>query len=109
ARMEPVANLFVEPGLSLNWVDIPQGKFLANVVTSRVSYMFTPRTFVSALAQYNSKNHTVSVNARLRWEYRPGSDLFVVYSDGRDTLSPGRFPALQNRTFTIKATRFFRL
>jgi hypothetical protein len=26
---------------------------------------------------------------RLRWEYTGGSDLFVVYSDGRDTRSRG--------------------
>ena len=43
----------------------------------------------------------------MRWEYTPGSDLYVVYSDGRDTATP-QFPALQNRSFAIKATRLFR-
>ena len=33
-------------------------------------------------------------NARLRWEYRPGSELFVVYNEQRDTLAPGSFPEL---------------
>ena len=28
----------------------------------------------------------VSTNLRLRWEYRPGSELFVVYNDQRDTV-----------------------
>ena len=28
---------------------------------------------------------SVTANAVLRWEYRPGSSLFVVYSQGRDT------------------------
>ena len=107
-RAEPVANLFVEPGISLNWVDLPQGRFVAKVLTSRVNYTFTPRTFIGALVQYNSNNNTVSLNARLRWEYRPGSDLFVVYSDGRDTFERG-MPKLQTRAFTIKLTRFFRL
>jgi hypothetical protein len=109
ARTEPIPNLFVEPGFSVNWVDIPQGPFVAKVVSSRVSYTFTPRTFVGALIQYNSTNQTLGVNARLRWEYRPGSDLFVVYSDGRNTQVPGRFPMLETRAFTIKVTRFFRL
>lgn len=108
-RVEPVTNLFVEPGVSLNWVDVPQqGTFLAKVLNSRVNYTFTPRTFIGALVQYNSNSNMVSVNARLRWEYRPGSDLFVVYSDGRDTLQRG-FPKLQSRSFTIKLTRFLRL
>jgi hypothetical protein len=105
--IEPLPNLFVEPGISLNWVDIPQSRFVAKVMTGRFVYMFSPRTFVSALLQYNSDGGTMAVNARLRWEYRPGSDLFVVYSDGRSTLDRG-FPKLQNRALTVKLTRFFR-
>jgi len=44
---------------------------------------------------------------RYRWEYQPGSDLFVVYSDGRETFYPS-FPRLANRTFAVKFTRLFR-
>ena len=106
--MEPLPNFMVEPGVSLNWVDIPQGRFVAKVLNGRFIYMFDPRTYVSALVQYNSDGGTMAVNARFRWEYRPGSDLFVVYSDGRSTLERG-FPTLQNRSFTIKLTRFFRM
>ena len=42
-----------------------------------------------------------------RWEYEPGSDLFVVYSDGRLTDEAG-FPLLLNRTFAVKFTKLFR-
>lgn len=98
----------VEPGVSLNWVDIPQGQFVAKVLNGRFVYMFDPRTYVSALVQYNSDGGTMGVNARFRWEYRPGSDLFIVYNDGRSTTERG-FPRLQNRTLTIKLTRFFRM
>jgi hypothetical protein len=106
-RVEPVSNLFIEPGASINWVDLPQGKFVASVINSRVIYTFTPRTFIGAFVQFNSNNHSLSINARLRWEYRPGSDLFVVYSDSRNTLTSG-FPGLETRALTVKITRFFR-
>ena len=106
-RLEPIANLFVEPGVSINWVDVPQGQFVAKVLTSRIIYTFTPRMFVGALVQYGSEDHALSANARFRWEYRPGSDLFVVYSDSRDTeLSR---PRLENRSLVVKITRLFRL
>ena len=36
------------------------------------------------------------------------NDLFVVYTDGRNTLERG-FPTLQNRALTIKPTRVFRM
>jgi hypothetical protein len=49
----------------------------------------------------------VSANVRLRWEYRPGSELFVVFNEQRDTLST-RFPDLVNRAVIVKANRLFR-
>jgi hypothetical protein len=67
----------------------------------------TPQMFTSALLQYNSSSHDVSANVRLRWEYRPGSELFVVFNEDRDTLTR-RFPALANRAFIVKINRLFR-
>ena len=59
------------------------------------------------LMQYNSSIRAVSTNARLRWEYRPGSELFIVYNEERNTLTPS-FPALNNRAFIVKVNRLFR-
>jgi hypothetical protein len=64
--------------------------------------------FVSALLQYNSSNNGLSANIRLRWEYQPGSELFVVYTEQRDTLAPRAFPQLENRAFIVKINRLFR-
>ena len=63
--------------------------------------------FVSALLQYNSGNNSLGANLRFRWEYQPGSELFVVYNEQRDTLSRGA-PELENRAFIIKINRLFR-
>jgi hypothetical protein len=48
------------------------------------------------------------MNARLRWEYRPGSELFIVFNEERDTLAPN-FPASRTRALIFKVNRFFRL
>jgi hypothetical protein len=45
--------------------------------------------FVSGRVQYNVTRHSVSTNARFRWEYTAGSELFVVYNDNRHTLPSG--------------------
>jgi len=97
----------LEPSVSINWIDLPAGPFTTTLAGSRVTYTMTPLMFASALVQYNSSARRASMNVRLRWEYRPGSELFVVYNDERDTLVR-RFPALQNRAFIVKATRLFR-
>jgi hypothetical protein len=106
-HIEISPNLSVEPGFSFNWLDVPQGSFVAKVVTSRITFTMSPRSFAGALIQYNAGDHALSTNVRLRWEYQPGSELFVVYSDGRNT-SLGGCPQLENRSFVVKVTRFFR-
>lgn len=107
ARLELTPQFSIEPGLSLNWVELPVGQFTAELVTARTTYTVTPLMFVSALLQYNSSNTSLSTNVRLRWEYQSGSELFVVYNEQRDTLSRS-FPTLNNRAFVIKINRLFR-
>ena len=41
--------------------------------------------FVSGIVQYNSAGTSFGSNVRFRWEYRPGSELFVVYTDDYNT------------------------
>jgi hypothetical protein len=99
--------LSVEPSYSVNWVDLTQGQFTTHLAGSRVTYTMTPFMFASAFLQYNSGSHSMSANVRLRWEYRPGSELFVVYNDERDTLTH-RYPDLTNRAFIVKVNRLLR-
>jgi hypothetical protein len=101
------SQLSVEPTYSLNRVNLVEGSFTTHLAGARVTHTMTPLMFASALLQYNSGSHAVTTNARLRWEYRPGSELFVVYNEERDTQAL-RFPALANRTFIVKINRLFR-
>jgi hypothetical protein len=85
----------------------PAGDFRTTLLRARSDYGFSPRMFASALIQYNSNDRLFSRSLRFRWEYLPGSELFVVYTDERDTLRPG-FPDLRNRAFVVKANRLLR-
>ena len=87
-RLELTPQLSVEPSVSYNRVDLPEGRFTTTLVTTRTTYTVTPLMFVSGLLQYNSSSHALSTNVRLRWEYQPGSELYVVYNEQRDTLAP---------------------
>jgi hypothetical protein len=106
-RVALSSQLSVEPTASINWVDLAQGSFISRLVGSRVTYTVTPLMFVSALFQYSSDSNSVASNVRLRWEYHPGSELFVVYNEQRDTRAV-RFPALANRALVVKINRLFR-
>ncbi len=106
-RFELSQQFSVEPGFEVNRISLPQAQFTTQLVTTRTTYTVTPLMFVSALLQYNSTNNSVGANVRLRWEYQPGSELFIVYNEQRNTLSP-RFPLLENRAFIVKLNRLFR-
>ena len=106
-RVSPTSQLIVEPIITLDWLHMPQGEFRSRLVSARTTYTMTPRMFLAALIQYNSSSNQLGTNVRFRWEYEPGSDVFVVYNDGRDTLGRG-FPTLLNRSFSIKFTHLFR-
>lgn len=97
----------IEPLLSADWIELPQQTVTATVVSTRTNYSFTPRMFFSGLLQYNSTSSSLAANLRFRWEYQPGSDFFIVYTEGRDTLQAGMFP-LENRGVAVKLTRLIR-
>ncbi len=106
-RLQVSPQLMLEPGVTLNAVTTPFGDFTSTLVSTRTTYTVTPRMSASALVQYNSGNRSLSTNIRYRWEYEPGSDLFVVLTDNRDTLPRG-FPELRDRALIVKFTRLFR-
>jgi hypothetical protein len=107
-RIDFTNRIGFEPTITLNWIDLPQGSFETTIVGGRGVLTLSPRMFATALVQRSSSNNAISTNLRFRWEYRPGSELFVVYSEGRSTLPQPGIEALQNRGIVIKINRLFR-
>ncbi len=107
ARASITTRLSVEPSISVNDVKLPYGDFTTTVLRAKTDFAFTPRMFASGLMQYSSNDHLFSSNVRFRWEYRPGSEFFVVYTDERDSIPPG-FPEMKNRAFVVKVNRNWR-
>ena len=107
-RFKFTPKLAVEPSWEVNWIDLAEGEFTTHLPGSRIIHTATPKMFTSALLQYNSASNTLAANIRFRWEYQPGSELFLVYNEQRDTLMR-RFPGLENRAFIVKITRLFRV
>ena len=108
ARMQITPQVSVEPSLSLNWLDLASGDTTLTLVRTRATYTVTPRMFFSGLVQYNTSTTSVGSNLRLRWEYAPGSELFVVYTDDYDTEARGLVSPLRNRAFVVKVNRLLR-
>src|SRR5688500_1918320 len=108
-RMQVTQQVSLEPGVSINWIGLVQASFTLKVARTPATYTITPRMFVSGIVQYNSAGTTFGSNVRFRWEYRPGSELFVVYTDDFDTEARPDITSLRNRAFVVKFNRLFRL
>jgi hypothetical protein len=110
-RIEVSPQLSIEPSYSINKVELPEGDFTAELGIIRVTYTFSPRMYFSGLVQKDSTSNSFSTNLRFRWEWAPGSELFVVYSDDYDTDPLGRPDDrdLRNRGFVVKINKLFQL
>ena len=116
-RVEFGPRFSVEPRISLDWVTLEDESFRVTLLGARPTLTLTPRNFLSALVQYNSSTEAVETNVRWRWELQPGTILYVVYTDARDTGGVGdagdqrgrdEFTGVLNRSLAVKFTRVFR-
>jgi hypothetical protein len=108
ARVKLHPRFAIEPTLQIDRVTMPYGNFTSTLSGARSTFTVTPELFISGLVQHNSSNGSIGANLRLRWEYQPGSELFVVYNEGRSTAQPHSVAELQSRSFVVKMNRLFR-
>ena len=70
-----------------NNINLPEGHFKTNLLSTRVDYSFSTSMFLNALIQYNNDSRQWSSNVRFNIIHRPLSDFFLVYNERRHTIS----------------------
>ncbi|RLD71941.1 MAG: hypothetical protein DRJ29_09215 [Bacteroidetes bacterium] len=90
-----------------------RGQALNNHIAGlRALYMFSTKLSLSAFVQYNSAINKVLSNVRFRYNPKEGTDLFVVFNEGRNTWLDREVPNLpeyDSRNITIKFTYTFEI
>jgi len=90
-----------------NDVDLPWGSFVTNLLRTRASYSFNPRTFVQGLVQYNDRADLWSMNFRFGWQQAANTGLFIVYTDTRGLYDLFDRPERTDRSLIVKFSRMF--
>jgi len=67
------------------WVRLPQGDFTAQEMQVRLDYAFTPRLGTMWWVQWDNESERMTLNARLHWIPKPGSDAYLVWDSGWPT------------------------
>jgi len=87
------------------------GDFSVVFGSFQTNYSFSRFLTLSSLLQMNTANdQAISANIRLRWNYRPDSDLFVIYTAGQRfaSLVAANPPQFYENRFAIKLTYSWR-
>ena len=87
------------------------GAFSIAFGSFQTNYSFSRFLTLSTLLQMDTANNqAASANIRLRWNYRPDSDLFVIYTAGQRfaSLVAANPPQFYESRFTIKTTYSWR-
>jgi hypothetical protein len=61
---------------------LPQGRFVARIMSWQVNYSASPFLTFSNLIQYDNDSRNLGWQSRMRWILDPGNDLFLVFSQG---------------------------
>jgi hypothetical protein len=89
---------------------LPNGNFSVVLASLQGNYSFNRfLTFTSLIQMDTSNNQAVSANLRLRYNYRPDSDLYIIYNVGTQfaSLAPANPPQIRETRFAVKYTYSF--
>ena len=78
-----------------------------HVVRVRIQLALDVRLSLATLVQADNAEDALGVNARLRYNFREGRDLWIVYNEAMNTDRPlvsPRLPRTQSRAFLVKYT-----
>lgn len=108
-------NKYLELGgrYEINRLDFDDRDLSATTHLARLKIQVALDTHVSlnTFLQYNSVADLTSINARFRYHFREGTDLWVVYTEGfnveRDDGFDPRLPFSAGRTLMVKYTHTF--
>ena len=92
---------------SLRWtrndIDLPQGAFVTNLGSLRLTYNFTTLINAQTLIQYNDRTRRWSTNLRFNWQRTAATGLYLVYNDTEALEGLGPV----SRAFIIKYSHMF--
>jgi len=100
-------------GYEVNRIEFPDRGEAATTQLARVRLAFAlnPQVSFSTFAQYNNLDERMSINARFRYHFREGTDLWIVYNEGLNFDREGgfdpRLPWSAGRNVMVKYSHTF--
>jgi hypothetical protein len=112
ANYRPTAKFSISASETWDRFRLPltNGNFSVLLASLQGNYSFTRfLTFTSLIQVDTSNTQAVSANIRLRYNYRPDSDLYIIYNVGTRfaSIAPANPPQVRETRFAVKWTYAF--
>jgi len=92
-------NIFFE--LHQYFVDLEAGSFTSRLAILNLDYAFSPRLAVANFIQYDNESRNIGLQSRVRWIWRPGTEMYFVINHAWQQNTLDRFEALRTN-FRVK-------
>jgi len=80
----PSSHFMLSLAYDLRQIRLCEGDFDSRLLGVRLNVTFNPDLSLNNFLQFDNQSGTAGLNSRLRWTFRPGSDLFLVFNYGAD-------------------------
>jgi hypothetical protein len=82
----PRGALQLSAGAEHNYARLPEGNFVQRLWQLQSAYAWSPNIVLTSFVQFDTESQNLGSNTRLRWTFKPGNDLFVVWNRGWQRL-----------------------
>lgn len=82
--LRPSPLLIIELNAGHNVGRLPRGRFVQDVIGTRLRVNVSPDLQVSSYVQYDNQSRSIGSNTRLRWSFSPQGEFFLVYNHNLD-------------------------
>ena len=110
ATYRPNPQLSFAVSQTWNRFRLPVANFSVDLASLQTSYSFSRFLTLSSVIQMNTANNqALSANFRLRYNYRPDSDLYIIYNVGTQfaSLAATNLQQTRENRFAVKYTYSF--
>ncbi len=105
-------NLELGADYQIAWATFPDldQDFIVHVPRVKIQVALDTKVSANAFLQYNTSADLITPNVRIRYNFREGNDLWLVYNEGLNTdrgVANPRLPLTDTRTVILKYTYTF--
>ena len=94
---------YVNMNLSIenNKIELPYASVNLTSFSSKLDVSFNTKLFLTTYLQYNKQIDNINLNTKLQWNFKPLSDIYLVYTDNYFAKDSQLFD-LKNRSIALK-------